>query len=77
MASSRRSHMAAGPRHSDACEKLQLVSGGSSNGTGREPTVETSLASSLPGLADSTGAQPGWIQKGPHRIAQNQKPGQD
>ncbi|XP_052052851.1 glucagon receptor [Apodemus sylvaticus] len=54
MASSHGSHMAqAGLCHGDPCEKLQLMSAGSSSGTGCEPSVETSLASSLPRLADS------------------------
>ncbi|MEJ1288867.1 hypothetical protein NN561_019903 [Cricetulus griseus] len=54
-ASSHGSHVApAGSSHDDPCEKLQLVSAGSSNGTGHcTPSVETSLASSLSGLADS------------------------
>ncbi|XP_055448623.1 glucagon receptor isoform X3 [Psammomys obesus] len=54
LASSHGSHMApAGPSRSDPCERLQLVSAGGSNDTGREPSVGTSLASSLPGLADT------------------------
>lgn len=54
MASSHGSHVApAGPCHGDPCEKLQLMSADSSRGTGREPSVGTSLASSLPRLADS------------------------
>ncbi|XP_021082671.1 glucagon receptor isoform X2 [Mesocricetus auratus] len=46
MASSHGSHVApAGSRHGDPCEKLQLVSAGSSNGTGLcAPSMETSLA---------------------------------
>ncbi|XP_021034161.1 glucagon receptor isoform X1 [Mus caroli] len=54
LASSHGSHTApAGPCHGDPCEKLQLMSAGSSSGTGCEPSMETSLASSLPRLADS------------------------
>lgn len=54
MASSHGRHMApAGPCHGDPCEKFQLMSAGSSSGTGCEPSVETSLASSLPRLADN------------------------
>ncbi|EDM06848.1 glucagon receptor, isoform CRA_a [Rattus norvegicus] len=54
MASSHGSHMApAGTCHGDPCEKLQLMSAGSSSGTGCEPSAKTSLASSLPRLADS------------------------
>ncbi|XP_017169758.1 glucagon receptor isoform X5 [Mus musculus] len=54
LASSHGSHMApAGPCHGDPCEKLQLMSAGSSSGTGCVPSMETSLASSLPRLADS------------------------
>ncbi|XP_031208295.1 glucagon receptor isoform X2 [Mastomys coucha] len=54
MASSHGRHMApAGSCHGDPCEKFQLMSAGSSSGTGCEPSVETSLASSLPRLADN------------------------
>nr|XP_012644896.1 glucagon receptor isoform X2 [Microcebus murinus] len=47
------SHSAsAGPGHGNPTENLRLVTGGSSNGVGRDPSAETPSASSLPGLAE-------------------------